>query len=68
MKKSELVEQGIAEGSFTPVNAQVVARMIMSMTMGFLIQGLMDKQEPDWGAVATEGMQLLLNGLLKEEP
>jgi len=64
---AELVEQGIAEGSFIPVDAQVVARMIMSLTMGFLIQGLMDNQEPDWGNVAAEGMQLLLNGLLKDE-
>ncbi|MBE9524705.1 MAG: TetR/AcrR family transcriptional regulator [Chloroflexi bacterium] len=63
---ADLVEQGIAEGSFNPVNAQVVARMIMSMTIGFLLQGLMEVQEPDWGNVAQEGIQLFIDGLLKD--
>ena len=63
---ADLVEQGVAEGSFAPVNAQVVARMIMSMTIGFLLQGLMDIQESDWGNIAQEGLQLFIEGLLKD--
>ncbi len=63
---ADLVEQGIAEGSFAPVDAQVVARMMMSMTIGFLLQGLMDNQQPDWGNVAQEGMQLFIDSLRKD--
>ncbi len=64
---ANLVEQGIAEGSLRPVNPEAAAQLILSLAVGLLLQGLLDPQGADWGQVAQESLQMLLQGLGRGE-
>jgi len=60
---ASMIEKGIAEGSIQPVDPQQAARAIVSLAMGVLLQGLLDPQAADWGQVARESIQFLINGI-----
>lgn len=60
-----LIEQGIAEGSFKPVDAQAAAQVILSLAVGLVLQGVLDPQGADWQKAAEESMKILMNGLAK---
>lgn len=63
---SKLIEDGIAEGSLKPVDAQAAAQLILSLAVGLLVQGLFDPQGADWPQVAAQSMEILMNGLARE--
>ena len=60
---ANLIQQGINEGSFSPVNPQSAAQMIVSLAVGLLLQGLLDPSGADWERVGRESMQVILKGL-----
>ncbi len=62
---TDLIRDGIAEGTFKPVDAQSAARVILSLAVGLLLQGVLDPQGADWEKVARESMQILMKGLSK---
>ncbi len=62
---AKLIEDGIAEGSFKAVDTQVAARLIVSLAVGLLLQGLLDPKGADWEKVARESMEILMKGLAK---
>ncbi len=62
---ASLVQEGIDQGSLQPVDAQLAARVLVSLAMGMLMQSLFDPQITDWPAEATQSMQLLLNGIAR---
>ncbi|MGQ9600541.1 MAG: TetR/AcrR family transcriptional regulator [Anaerolineae bacterium] len=59
-------QQGIAEGSFREVDAEMAANVLLSFAVGLLALGLLDPHGADWGQVAQEGMGILLDGLTRE--
>lgn len=58
-----LIQQGVQEGSFAPVDPQAAARGLVAMAVGFLLQGLLDPQGADWEQVVRQGMAIFLKGL-----
>ena len=60
---SGLVEAGIAERTLRPVDPEVVAHVIVSLAVGLVLQGSLDPEGADWGQVAKDGIQMLLEGL-----
>jgi len=62
---SGIIEAGIAEGTLRPVDPDTAGRVLVSLAVGLLLQGLMDPEGTDWGQVATEGVRMLLQGLEK---
>jgi len=64
---TEIVETGIAEGSLRPVDPDTTARVIVSLAVGLVLQGLLDAEGADWGHVTKEGMRMLLSGIEKRE-
>lgn len=58
-----MIEQGVREGSLAPADAQTAARVLVSLMMGLLVQGLLDPQAADWEQVAREGIRILLEGM-----
>lgn len=60
---ANLIQQGIDEGSFAPVDPQSAAQMVVSMAVGLLLQGLLDHQGADWEKVGRDSMQVILKGL-----
>ncbi len=57
-----LIEAGIAEGTFQPMDAQTAARLVVALAVGMLLQGLLDPQEGDWSAITAESMKIVMNG------
>ncbi len=58
-----LIQAGVAEGSLAPVNADAAAQTIVALGSGLLLQGLLDPEGADWGAVAQQSVEILLQGL-----
>lgn len=59
---ARMIEEGIREGSLQPTDPQIAARVLLSLAMGLLLQGLLDPQGADWEEVAREGIRILLEG------
>jgi AcrR family transcriptional regulator len=64
----KMVEDGIKEGSLKPVDPQVASQTIVSLAVGLVLQGVLDPHSANWGEVSEKSMQILLNGLAKNEP
>lgn len=62
-----MIEQGIQEGSLKSADPQITARVVFSLLMGLLVQGMLDPQGADWEEVAREGMQILLEGMERRQ-
>ena len=60
---ADLVRAGVAEGSLRPVDPELAARVVLSLAIGLVLQGLLDSGGTDWGRVAQDGVRLLLEGL-----
>ena len=60
---AEIIASGISERSLRPVDPDDAARVVVSLAVGVALQGLLDTEGADWGAVATRGMAMLLTGL-----
>lgn len=63
---TSLIKQGVDEGSFAQVDAQLVSRMIISMAMGLLLQSLFDPEGANWEKTARESTSLLINSLMRK--
>jgi AcrR family transcriptional regulator len=64
---ARMVESGITEGTLHPVDPDTAARVIVSLAVGLVVQGLLDTEGADWGQVAEEGIQMFLQGIEKKE-
>ncbi len=63
---TSLIKKGVAEGSFAQVDPQLVSRMIVSMSVGLLLQSLLDPEGANWEKVTREGTTLLVDSLMKK--
>jgi len=57
---TDIIEKGIKEGSIKQACAEDVAKILFSITIGLLIQGLLNPQSTDWGDLAKKSFVLLL--------
>jgi AcrR family transcriptional regulator len=62
-----LVQNGVDEGSLKAVDPEAAARLILAMAVGLLFQSLLDPQGANWENMTKQSMQLLMNGLAKEQ-
>ena len=58
-----IIEDGIEERAFQPVNSDAAATIVIALAIGLLIQGFLDPDSSDWSQVSQQGMELLLSGL-----
>jgi AcrR family transcriptional regulator len=62
---AEMIQEGIDEGSLQPVDAQLAARVLVSLALGMLMQSLFDPQIADWQSEARQSMELLMKGIAR---
>ncbi len=43
-----LLRKGVQEGSIIPIDPEVTGRLIVSMALGLILQGMMDPSVPNW--------------------
>jgi AcrR family transcriptional regulator len=63
-----MIRDGMAEGSLRSVDPDLASNLLLSFAVGLLAMGLLDPYGADWGLVAQEGMDMLLNGIKAERP
>jgi AcrR family transcriptional regulator len=64
---ANLIESGVTEGTLRPVDPDTAARVIVSLAVGVVVQGLLDMEGADWGHVAEAGTEMLLQGIGEKE-
>jgi AcrR family transcriptional regulator len=64
---ARMIESGVAAGTLRSVDPDTAARVIVSLAVGIVLQGLLDTEGADWGRVAEDGMHMLLKGIESEE-
>ncbi len=64
---AEMIDAGMAEGSLRRVDAEMAARVIVSLAVGVLLQDLLDKKGRGRGQAAQAGIRLLLEGLERKK-
>jgi AcrR family transcriptional regulator len=62
---AEMIQEGINEGSLQPLDAQLAARVLVSLALGMLMQSLFDPQVTDWQNEARQSMELLMKGIAR---
>ncbi len=60
---AKLIQEGIVEGSIQPVDAQLAARVLVSLAMGLLMESLFDRSITDWQSEAKQSVVLLMKGI-----
>jgi AcrR family transcriptional regulator len=63
---ADLIGRGIQEGSLRPVDPELTARIIVSFGAGLVMQGVFDPEGGLWPEVGIQGMETLLQGIVKE--
>lgn len=58
-----MIQSGVDRGTLRADDPELIAQMLVSLTVGLLLQGLLDADETDWGEVAQQSVRLLLRGL-----
>ncbi len=62
---SSMVQEGIAEGSLKPVDAELAGRVLVSLAIGLLMQSLFNPQVSDWSAEARQSIELVMKGIAR---
>lgn len=60
---AKLIAHGIREGSVQDVDQQIVARIVVALALGLLLQGMVEPAGVDWEEVSQQGIDLLLDGI-----
>lgn len=59
-----IVETGQLNGSIRKdVNSEILARLLVAVAMGYLLEASFDQEKADWSAITSEGLKLLLEGI-----
>lgn len=61
---ARLFQAGVEEGSLKPIDTAMASRVLVSLALGLLLQGMINPIRQDWTQVAQEGVQMLLHGLM----
>lgn len=62
-----LIREGIAEGSFREVDADLAARSLVGLALGLLMQALFEPHELDWAAEVRNRVQFFLDCISRRE-
>ncbi len=57
---SDLIKNGMAKGFIKKADPAKVSKILFSINLGLLIQGLIDPESEDWPEMAKESIRLLL--------
>lgn len=60
-----MIQDGIDEGSLRDVDPELISRVIVALAVGLLMEGLVDPDESNWVQVAQEGINLLLQSVVR---
>lgn len=59
-----IIETGQQDGSIRKeIDSEILARLLVAVAMGYLLEAAFDQEKADWSALTSEGLVLLLEGI-----
>ncbi len=59
-----IIETGQQNGSIRKdVDSEILARLLIAVAMGYLLEASYDQEKANWSAITSEGLKLLLEGI-----
>jgi AcrR family transcriptional regulator len=58
-----IIQQGIDAGEYADLDAELAAGALVSLAVGYVLQGLVDPAGTDWGAQAQRSLEMFIAGL-----
>ena len=59
-----IIETGQQDGSIRKdIDSEILARLLVAVAMGYLLEAAFDQEKADWSALTSEGLSLLLEGI-----
>lgn len=59
-----IIEAGQQDGSIRKdIDSEILARLLVAVAMGYLLEAAFDQEKADWSALTSEGLVLLLEGI-----
>jgi AcrR family transcriptional regulator len=62
----QVIQKGVDEGSLKPVDARFVSRVLVSLALGVVAQGVFMPKGGAWDVLARDAVDFFLRGILKE--
>jgi AcrR family transcriptional regulator len=59
----QVLERGVAEGSVQVKDANLAASLMLSVVLGLLLQGILDSEGQDWGALMQRALVMLMESM-----
>lgn len=63
---AELIQRGINEGTFKPVEPVIAGQLLLSLFSGIFLQAALEPGGANWGWIMHESLKILLNGLSED--
>jgi AcrR family transcriptional regulator len=64
---AEMIQEGIDEGSLQPIDPLQAARVLVSLSVGLLMESLLNPQVTNWQIEARQSLELLMNGMARRK-
>ncbi len=64
---AEMIQEGINEGSLHPIDPHQAARVLVSLSVGLLMESLLNPQVTNWQIEARQSLELLMNGMARRK-
>jgi AcrR family transcriptional regulator len=64
----QVLERGVAEGSVQVKDANLAATLMLSVVLGLLLQGILDPEGQDWGALMQRTLAMLMESMGGRQP
>jgi AcrR family transcriptional regulator len=59
----QVLERGVAEGSLQVQDVDLAAAVVLSVVLGLLLQGILDPEGQDWGALMQRALAMLMDSM-----
>ncbi len=59
----QVLERGTAEGSLQVKDVDLTATVVLSVVLGLLLQGILDPEGQDWGALMQRALAMLMDSM-----
>lgn len=64
----QVLERGVSEGSLQVKDVNLVATLMLSVVLGLLLQGILDPEGQDWGALMQRTLAMLMESMGGRKP
>jgi len=64
----QVLDRGVAEGSLKVNNSNLAATLMLSVVLGLLLQGILDPEGQDWGALVQRVLAMLMESMGGRKP